>query len=141
MNGGAILSNRMKLDCLQAGLLTLGSSWTVHLGSNSPNISGFSSIADFVECSYPGYAPIVWDPQPLAINGAQQGVALGLNFVAPPPLTGSATIQSCYVTYIAPDWSLQVLESFIMPNAPVILTGALPTLTINLSLLDFDANL
>jgi hypothetical protein len=140
MGTSAWLSNRMKLDCIAAGLLSISSDWSVHLGSNSPVLSGDTSIGAFLEASYPGYAMVLWPPTPLAINGAKRGIAVGISITWPNPAAGTSTVQSCYVTYQAPDGSVQLLESFILPGAPIVLRPNGPVLVTNLAFDDFDAN-
>lgn len=140
MSATATLSDRMKLDAINNGLLPVSGSFTVHLGSNSPAITGSSSIGTFTESAYPGYAPSVWDPRPIAINGAHQAVAVPGSCSFAGPSSGSATINSCFVTYTAADGTPQLLESFIVPGSPVVLSSASTTLTVNLTLNDFDVN-
>lgn len=140
MSALATISDKAKLDAINNALLPVTGSFTVHLGSNSPTISGSSSIGTFTEASYPGYAASVWDPRPVAINGAHHAVCVPGSCSFAGPSSGSATINSVFVTYTAADSTTQLLESFIITGAPLVLSSSSTTVTVNLSLDDYDVN-
>jgi hypothetical protein len=131
----------MKLDLINWSLLEGADDWTVHLGANSPSISPAGDSTQFTEAAYAGYMPAIWDPTPIGINGINQAVAVPGSVSFAGPASGSATVQSCFVMYTDPNGVPQLLESFILAGAPIVLSSPTTTVVVNLALDDFDFNL
>lgn len=130
------ITTRALRDCLTGGLLSHSPTWTVHLGTHTGVLSPASTLSQFHDAFYPEYSTASWSPLPLATrgDGTVEASCGSVSFAQPSAM--KVVVDCAWVTYIAPDGTLELLESFSLPGAPVPLGPGGPAYFLNLCLSD-----